>query len=76
MSDKSPDVRIATIADPTFQVVVFSSPTGGAEAIITSPDSPRKPVSITIDAPPKGHRIVTTRHPDGTVEIVYRKVTP
>jgi hypothetical protein len=70
----TPDIRIATISDPTFTVVVFMSPTGGAEAVITSPDSPRKPVTVTIDPPPKGTRIVTTRHPDGTVDIVYRKV--
>jgi hypothetical protein len=68
------DIRIATIADPSFKVVVFASPTGGAEAVITHQDSPRKPVCITIDPPPKGKRIVTTRYSDGTVEIAYRSV--
>jgi hypothetical protein len=67
-------IRIATISDPTFEVVVFSLPTGGAEAVITAPDSPRKPVNIVIDPPPKGKRIVTTRYPDGTVEITYKEV--
>ncbi len=67
------DIRIATIADPTFEVVVFTLPSGGAEAVITSPDSPKKPITIPIAPAPKGSRIVTTRNTDGTVEITYRK---
>lgn len=72
VKELTPDIRIATIADPHWEVVVFLLPTGGAEAIITSPDSPKKPVHLTIDPPPKGKRIVTVRASDGTVEIIYR----
>jgi ABC-type nitrate/sulfonate/bicarbonate transport system substrate-binding protein len=68
----SGDVRIATVADSSWEVVVFMLPTGGAQAVITSPDSPRKPTTITIDPPPKGKQIAVVRDPSGTVEIVYR----
>ena len=68
----SGEVRVATITDPTWEIVVFMLPTGGAQAIVTSPDSPRKPTTIEIDPPPKGKRIVTTRYRNGIVEIMYK----
>jgi hypothetical protein len=72
MSEHKPAIRIVTVADPHWEVVVFTKPDGGAEAVITSPDSPKKPVHITIDPAPEGMRLVTMRHPDGTVEVFYR----
>lgn len=68
------DIRIATISDSRWMVVVFMQPNGGATAVITAPDSPRKPTTIIIDPPPKGRHIVTTRYADGTVDIVYRSM--
>jgi hypothetical protein len=75
MTDTKPDIRIATINDPNWTVVVFQGANGGADAIITSPDSPKKPMCLSIDPPPPGTRIVTTRYPDGTVELVYRSTS-
>lgn len=74
MSERAPDIRIATVTDPHWEVVVFTTADGGMEAIITSPDSPRKPTHLMIGPPPAGKRIVTTRLPDGSVEITYRDV--
>lgn len=68
------DTRIATIADSKYEVVVFTDKDGSAEAVITAPDSPNKPITIPIAKPPKGERIVTTRYSDGRIEITYRKV--
>jgi len=70
----TPDIRIATIGDSAHEVVLFMERDGSAQAVITSPDAPRRPTIIEINAAPEGSRIVMTRFSDGRVEITYRKV--
>lgn len=69
------DTPILTVTDSSFEVVVFTDKAGGgATAVITTPDSPRKPTTHKIDPPPKGRQIVVIRDKFGTVQIVYRDV--
>lgn len=68
------DIRIASIGSPDHEVVLFMAKDGSAEAVITSPEWPKRPTTIVINAPPEGSRIVMTRYSDGRVEITYRKV--
>lgn len=68
---EEPNIRIATVSDPSWSVVVFMQADGGADIVITSPDSPRKPTNIVTGPPPAGKAIIVIRHSDGTVDVVY-----
>lgn len=72
------DTRIVTVADSKCIVAVFSQPAGGVEVVITRPAfGSKEPVKSTkINIPPAldGRRIVTVRHYDGAVEVVYRDI--
>lgn len=62
--------RLATVANPDFEVVMFMQPNGGAELVVSSLS--RVQSRFMIAPPPKGRRIVMRHNPDGSVEVEYR----
>lgn len=61
--DERPAVRIITITNPGYDVVLFFDRDGGAEAVISGPDV-SLPTKVRIAPPESGRRIVVERNGD------------
>ncbi len=71
---KRPAVRVITITEPGYEVVLFFNDEGGAQAMIKRPGD-KLPIGMRIAPPEPGRRIAIERIGD-TFEVLYRDVEP
>lgn len=69
-----PAVRVITITEPGYEVVLFFNEEGGAQAMIKRPGD-KLPIGMRIAPPEPGRRIVVERV-GNTFEILYKDAQP